>query len=72
MVGPVDEFAGSDDVHLPGGQGDEWVRFEIHKVECNLRDFRNGPVAHEVRVRRGVQYVGLTVYCTCKHTQSRQ
>ncbi len=45
---PVDEFAGSNDVHLPGGQGDEWVRFEIHKVEGDLRDFGNGAVPHEV------------------------
>lgn len=70
MVRPVDEFAGSYDVHVPCGQGDEWVGFEIHKVEGDLRDLGNGAVPHQVRVRRGVQYVGLTVHSTCKHTDS--
>lgn len=69
MVGPVDEFAGSYDVHLSAGQGDQGVRFEIHKIEGDLRDFGNGAVPHEVRVRCGVQYVGLTVYCTCTHIE---
>ena len=50
VVGPVNELAGSDDIHLPSGQGDERVRFEIHKIEGNLRDFGNGTVPHEVRV----------------------
>lgn len=45
---PVNEFAGSNDVHLPCGQGDERVRFEIHKVEGDLRDFGDGSVPHEV------------------------
>lgn len=61
MVCPVDEFAGSYDVHLPAGQGNEWVWFEIHKVEGDVRDFGNGAVPHEVRVRRGVQYVRFAV-----------
>lgn len=70
MVRPVNEFAGSYDVHLASGQRDEWVGFEIHKVEGNLRDFGDGAVPHEVWVRRGVQYVGFTIYCTCKHTHT--
>lgn len=45
---PVDEFTGSYDVHLPRGQGDERVGFEIHKVEGDLRDFGDGAVPHEV------------------------
>ena len=44
----VDEFAGGDYVHLPGGQGDERVGFEVHKVERDLRDLGDGAVAHEV------------------------
>lgn len=48
MVRPVNEFAGSYDVHLASGQRDEWVGFEIHKVEGNLRDFGDGAVPHEV------------------------
>lgn len=48
VMRPVDEFARSYDVHLPRGQGDERVRFEIHKVERDLRDFGDGAVPHEV------------------------
>lgn len=72
VVCPVNEFAGCYDVHLPRGQSNEWVRFEIHKIECDLRDFGNGAVPHEVRVWRGVQYVQLAVYCTWKYANEVQ
>lgn len=68
----VNEFAGSYDVHLTSGQCNEWVGLEIHKVESDLGDFGDGAVPHEVRVRRGVQYVGLTVHSTCKQTVKRK
>lgn len=51
VVRAVDEFTGCDDVHLSAWEGDERVRFKIHKVECDLRDFTDGAVTHEVRVR---------------------
>lgn len=66
MVGAVDELAGRDDVHLARGEGDERVGLEIHKVEGDLRDLGDGAVPHQVRVRRGVQDVGLAVDPTCK------
>lgn len=65
VVSPVNELAGGYDVHLSRGQGDEGVRFEIHKVEGDLGDFGYRTVPHEVRVRSGVQYVRLAIYCAC-------
>lgn len=67
IVGAVDELAGRDDVHLSRGEGDERVGLEIYKVEGDLRDLGDGAVPHQVRVRRGVQDVGLAVDRTCRH-----
>lgn len=44
----VDEFAGCDDVHFSGREGDERVRFKVHKVERDLWDFTDGAVPHEI------------------------
>lgn len=68
VVRPVDQLARRYDVHLSRGQGDEGVRLEIHKVEGDLGDLGYGTVAHQVRVRGGVQDVRLAVYCAWKET----
>lgn len=72
IVGAVDELAGRDDVHLTRGESDERVGLEIHKVKGDLRDLGDGTVPHQVRVRSGVQDVGLTVDRTCRHEQSNR
>lgn len=61
----VDEFAGCDDVHFSGREGDERVRFKVHKVERDLRDLADGAVPHEIRVRGRVQDAGLVVHGSC-------
>lgn len=62
MVCAVDELAGGYDVHVPRGQRDHGVRLEVHEVQGDLRDLTDGAVTHEVRVRRGVEDVGLVVH----------
>lgn len=72
VVRPVNQLAGSDDVHVPRRQGDEWVGFEIHEVESDLRDLGDGSVAHQVRVRCGVQDVGLAVPYATERTEEEE
>lgn len=65
----VNKFAGCDDVHLSGREGDERVRFKVHKVERYLRDFTDGSVTHEIRIGGRVQDVGPVVHGTCVRKQ---
>lgn len=65
VVRAVDEFAGRDDVHFSGREGEERVRFKVHEVERDLWDFTDGAVPHQIRIRGRVQDAGFVVHGTC-------
>jgi len=64
ILGSVFNLAGCNDFYLSGRRWSQPVRAE---GESDLRDAADGPMSHQVRVRRGVQTARLQIYSRDQH-----